>query len=80
MRLSGMLCSLQHNLIFQGRTGIFFWSALIFLSIVTLQICGPAIVTQMIYFESEAIKVELHNQLMADRGRIDLYVGIFNNT
>lgn len=35
---------------------------------VILELCCPAIVVEKIKYEVEAIKLELHNQLLLDRG------------
>lgn len=39
---------------------------------VLLQLCGPAALLEQIKFEVEAIKLELHNQLLLDRGTVNI--------
>lgn len=63
---------------FQEHVGIFFWTNIVFFFIILFQIYCPAIVIQMIYSELEAIKIELHNQLMVDRGKTKLFFVFFS--
>lgn len=67
-------------ILFQEGVTFLFCTTIVFLFIQLFQICGPAIIMQMVYFELEAIKMELHNQLMADRGRVTYLLKWLNYT